>query len=606
MLCILAFIGGCTPTSNTNYPEAVKSVISKSDISGREQALSLMLTADLSSANPQADSLRLKIADLFASDSDHQNALDILQLIDTQKLNNQEFVDYSFLLAETKVALYNLESAIEHLEQLRFMALSSEFKKSDIQRLSEIQSKLAFAKGDHYQGLQILIDLAESVKRKSDIQDIHDKILQHISHLPYQQLTAGMEHRDVTLAGWLQLGEALRRKQGSPKLSSNAYEQWRQRWKNHPAAKVEPTNINRNSRRQNTPSQLALLLPLQDEYKIPSYTLIEGFLEAYYKTILESTYEQEMAPEIRIYDTSTGSIQSIYNQAVAEGADIVIGPLRQSQVESLTSAPLLPVPTIALNRLDKENTPQPENFYQFGLSSLDELTHIADRAWRKGLRKVLLITPDNSWGVHSAKFFSNYWVGKGGTLLQEVTYSSTTNDFTQLLKPSLQIDLSEQRGLQIKRFVNSSVNYTVRRRQDIDLVIMLGYPLKARQIKPALDFLYASDVPVVATSHIYNGDHQEQFDRDLSGIEFSSMPWTLKGHLPYVLNVDEKLHTAYRHLYALGHDAFLLYGNLNELTNSDSLTVYGATGLLSLKENILIRTPKWAIFERGKVRETQY
>ena len=85
-------------------------------------------------------------------------------------------------------------------------------------------------------------------------------------------------------------------------------------------------------------------------------------------------YNKDKAPDIRIYDTSTGSIQSVYNQAVADEADMIVGPLRQSQVESLTTAPLLPIPTLALNRLDNRQLPQPENFYQFGLSPLDELT----------------------------------------------------------------------------------------------------------------------------------------------------------------------------------------------------------------------------------------
>ena len=568
--------------------------------------MGILQTADLSMANPQADSLRLKVANLFAGDGDYQNAIENLQLIDTQNLNNKQFVDYSFIRAETEIALSSLESAMEQFEQLRFIALSSGFDKSDKQRLTKVKSKLAFAKGDHYQGFQILINLAKSIKRRSDIRDIHDIIWQRLSYLPYWQLASGTDHDNVTIAGWFQLAEALRLQQGSASLKTDTYEQWKQRWKSHPAAKIAPTAISQSRYTQESPVQLALLLPLQDQYKTPSYTLIEGFLEAYYKTISAPAYDQDTAPEIRIYDTSMGSIQGIYNQAVAEGADMVVGPLRQSQVESLTSAPLLPVPTLALNRLDNDTIVQPENFYQFGLSSLDELTQIADRAWSKGLRKVLLIAPDNSWGTHSAEFFDNYWTAKGGTLLQEVNYSSATNDFTQLLKPSLQIDLSEQRGLQIKRFVNSSVNYTVRRRQDVDLLVMLGYPLKARQIKPALDFLYASDVPVVATSHIYNGDQQEEFDRDLSGIEFSSMHWTLKGHLPYDLKMDEKLHTAYRHLYALGHDAFLLHDNLTQLKNTNSIPIYGATGMLSLKHNVLVREPKWAVFERGKVRETQY
>ena len=132
-------------------------------------------------------------------------------------------------------------------------------------------------------------------------------------------------------------------------------------------------------------------------------------------------------------------------------------------------------------------------------------------------------------------------------------------------------------------------------------MVVLGYPMVARQIKPALDFLYASDVPVVATSHIYNGTAQASLDRDLSSVEFSAMPWTLPGQLAKPLQPDQRLHTAYRHLYAVGYDAFLLHRNLKALESETALPLFGATGLLSLSNGVIERQQKWATFQRGKV-----
>jgi outer membrane PBP1 activator LpoA protein len=167
----------------------------------------------------------------------------------------------------------------------------------------------------------------------------------------------------------------------------------------------------------------------------------------------------------------------------------------------------------------------------------------------------------------------------------------------------LHIDLSEQRGQKLRRYINSSIRFSARRRQDLDLVVLLGYPVKARQIKPALDFLYAADVPVVATSHIYNGTEQQGLDRDLSGVEFSAMPWTLPGQLVNELQPDDRLHTAYRHLYALGHDAFLLHRNLSSLQSEQAVPLFGSTGLLVLSGGIVERQQKWASFQRGRVVE---
>ncbi|MGB2045701.1 MAG: penicillin-binding protein activator, partial [Porticoccaceae bacterium] len=67
----------------------------------------------------------------------------------------------------------------------------------------------------------------------------------------------------------------------------------------------------------------------------------------------------------------------------------------------------------------------------------------------------------------------------------------------------------------------------------------------------------------------------------------------------------ERLHTAYRHLYAVGHDAFLLHKNINYLESDNALPLFGATGILSLENGMVVRQPKWAVFQRGKVREIQ-
>ena len=81
------------------------------------------------------------------------------------------------------------------------------------------------------------------------------------------------------------------------------------------------------------------------------------------------------------------------------------------------------------------------------------------------------------------------------------------------------------------------------------------------------------------------------------------MPWTLPGHLANELKPDRRLHTAYRHLYAVGHDAFLLHRNLNDLQSEQAMPLFGATGILSLSEGVIVRQQKWAEFRRGKVIE---
>ncbi|MDG1693559.1 MAG: penicillin-binding protein activator [Porticoccaceae bacterium] len=549
-----------------------------------------------------SDQQKLIKAESHSIEGNFEDSQKILTTINTQALSNKHFVNFTLLSTENYFALFQMQQAATQLNQTRFKSLYSRQGKELKQRILNLKAKVAFANGSYYQGLEALTKLSRLAKRKRHILNIHDRIWSITSEMAFEQLDR-TKVKSFVLSGWLDLASKSRRFQNHPDEQSHILSQWRRSWKNHPGAKVPPTFFGGGSFWNSNPDQIGVLLPLHGEYLTPSETLIQGLISAYYQTMNLDSKKTLNLPELRLYDTSKIPIMDVYNQAVDDGMEMIIGPMRQSEVEDLISNDDISVPTLTLNRPDKYRSTKIENLYQFGLSSIDELIQIADRAWEKGHKNILMIAPENSWGKRSSEFFNQYWSSKGGNLTADTLYAHSVNDFTKLLKKPLHIDLSEKRGLAIKRFINSRVNYTIRRRQDIDLVVMLGYPLKARQIKPALDFLYASNIPVIATSHIYNGIEQAGLDRDLSGVEFSSMPWALKGQLPLDLKPDNQLHTAYRQLFALGYDSFVIARNLNNIEQSQSLPLFGSTGLLSLKDGAITRKQKWAKFERGKAIE---
>jgi outer membrane PBP1 activator LpoA protein len=594
---ILAFIGGCAPTSTIqkqpNAPEYV--LITDSEPYSQQYTL-------LENTEKMSDQEKFSQAQNLSITGQVEASSKLLNSVNTQNLSNRYFVDFTLLAAENYLALFDPQQAAKQLNQKRFNSLYSRQHNDIKQRILNVQADVAFANGTYYQGLQDLIKLGRLSKRKTQIRDVHDRIWSITSIMPFKQLDQ-KKAKGFALSGWLDLAAKSRRYQNHPDEQSYILSQWRRNWKSHPAAKVPPTFFGSSTFWNSNPDQIALLVPLQDDYYTPSQSLIQGFISAYYQTMSLDSKKSLNLPELRIYDTSKMPILEVYKQAVDDGMEMVIGPMRQSEVKTLIASGDLPVPTLTLNRIDTIESTQIKNLFQFGLSTVDELTQIADRAWEKGYKNILMIAPENSWGKRSSEFFNQYWTNKGGSLTENVLYPLSVNDFTKFLKKPFHIDLSEQRGLAIKRFINSRVNYTARRRQDIDLVVMLGYPIKARQIKPALDFLYASNIPVIGTSHIYNGIEQIALDRDLSGVEFSSMPWALSGQLPVDLEPEIQLHTAYRQLFSLGHDSFLIARNLNTIEETLFLPIFGSTGLLSLKNGTITREQKWAKFVRGKATE---
>ncbi len=599
---IVAFISGCAPTTTLDSVRVpVINETQVADISVLQEAQSLLESAALAE-NP--DSVMLDAALMFASAGDLRKSAEVLAMIVSDQLKDQQYIEFVLFAAELELSLAEPAKAISRLQQDRLNLISTGFNPRLSRRILSLRSEANFALGNHEQSLLNAIELVKMLRKQQDIRAVHNTIWLQLSQLPYSYLNQGQNHPNWLLSGWFQLAELDRNFQNNRQDQTQALAEWQLRWKNHPAAKTSPTALRMGLSNSAPPSQVALLLPLQEQYEVPSYTLLDGFMSAYYQFL--ATNKTAETPQVRLYDTSAQSMQSAYNNAVADGAKMIIGPMRQSEVEELMPLSSLPVPTLSLNRVDADtDSPQPDNLFQFGLSPRDEMTQIADRAWRQGQRNVLVIAPNNSWGTNAADFFDSYWSAKGGKVVSQVSYPASVNDFTKLLKSPLQIDLSEQRGVNLRRFINSRIQYEARRRQDLDLMVVLGYPIKARQIKPALDFLYASDVPVVATSHLYNGTEQVGLDRDLSNVEFSAMPWTLPGQLTQELQPDERLHTAYRHLYAVGHDAFLLYRNLDAMQYETSVPLFGATGLLSLSEGVVVRQQKWAKFDSGKVVEIQ-
>ena len=595
--CILAFISGCTPTTTTQSGSVpVAFIATTENASLYEQAETLFVGAQ--SVEVPSEIL-LQAAILFAKSGDKSRTGESLALIDPDELKNVDFINYTLLGIELNLQSASPAEALLKLQATRFIALKSSFKRQDVLHTLSLESDINAKLGNIESSINASIRLAQLLNKKSDVLNAHNKIWRQLSAQPYNLLQRCFNQAEPILGQWCNLAADMRLLQSNYPGQLIQFSNWKTANLSHPAARTPPTGLKQN-RKNTSSSQVALLLPLQDDYRIPSQTFLDGFMAAYYQLFEQSNTEP---PNIRLHDTSNQTIQQAYENAIAEGAEMVIGGLRESEAQSLMQLPIMPVPTISLNRLDRVDTQQPVNLVQFGNSPADEMTQIADLAWRKGHRNAIVIAPDNNWGVQATRSFDTYWRQKGGQLLGQVSYPMTIKDFTQFLKPSLQIDLSEDRGVDLKRFVNSRLIYTPRRRQDIDFIVALGYPLNARQIKPALEFLYAADLPVYSISKIYNGVEQAGLDRDLSGIQFTAMPWTLPGQLAKELRSDETMHTAYRQLYALGYDTFLVHRNLDKLSSVTQSPLFGAMGVLSLSQGVIKRTGRWGEFNQGKVAE---
>ncbi len=386
-----------------------------------------------------------------------------------------------------------------------------------------------------------------------------------------------------TLSGWLELADiAEQRHQQEQKLT-----EWRQRYPNHPVTSAILNSIKeRAALTIGQPTQIALILPLSGVYAGHATSLRDGFLAAYYAEQLH----HETSTRIRIYDTQSNS--DAYNTAVIDGAEFIVGPLSKKAVNTLINrAPkTLPVPTLTLNY--SETTDKlPNNLYQFGLSPEDEARQIADRAWMDGHTRAIAFVPQTDWGKRTFDAFNQRWQELGGIIAEKATYASKDNDFSGPLRSILNLNESAQRKKQLNNLLQRTIKFEPRRRQDVDFVFLAASPRQARLIRPQFKFHYAADLPIYATSRVYEGTPNPAADRDMNDIIFCDTPWTLGAITPTseVYNAATALwpqQTANKgRLYALGSDAFHVITELNRLQSAPHEQYQGETGILSMDEN---------------------
>jgi outer membrane PBP1 activator LpoA protein len=396
-----------------------------------------------------------------------------------------------------------------------------------------------------------------------------------LTTLPIAELEtlAAESNDDPLLEGWIRLALISRRQYHDPQVMLKQIERWQTQYPNHPARYILTTSSDGGVQHlYPTPKHMALLLPLTGPLAGPGNAIKDGFMAAY-----EDSGSTAFV-NVRLYNTNLADSARLYQQAINDGADYVVGPLTKADVAKV--APLQhPVPTLLLNDLD---TTTNNNAYQFGLSPSNEARQVAVKARRSGHTRALVIAPSGAWGDDVVNAFAAQWRANGGHIVDALHYGPH-QDMNVAIRDFLRISDSESREKQLRQLLGNKIESTPQRRQDFDVIFLLAYPTKARQIMPLLKYYYAGDIPVYATSAVYSGSANSMKDRDLDGVIFCDMPWVFS-HQMGSRNWPEQFNS-YNRLYALGMDGYALSNQLNQLLLFPALGVSDKSGVLYLNNN---------------------
>jgi outer membrane PBP1 activator LpoA protein len=599
LFLLVTLLQACTsvlhkPAAKSPLQQQAELLEARGDFQG---AARLYLDAAAHATGNEKHALELEAAGSLILGTDYAGAREILEALPLTRLNQLNLQHYDINWVKIAVREQHPDEA---LAILQVIPLTGPFVR-DIHRLraeAYLQNKQFFSSArERIQLDPLLTDPEKQLENEfliwTTLNNLTDTELQTLRSAPPPD----------PVSGWIELVELSRLYLQQPDALKEVTPHWQKRYPDHPANLRFIDQLLGTMRvAGQPPANLALLLPLKGSFSDAANAIRDGLFAAYY-----DSPDSAMHPQLRLYDTGNTAETALaaYQQAVSEGAQFAIGPLRKEAVQAIAMQEELPVPILALNHVQGE-PPTSSELYQFGLPPEDEAREVARMAWRDGHHRNITMIPANDWGERVYEAFATEWQTLGGEILEVQRYDTKQTDHGDSISTSLNLNSSKARRKQLARLLGEKLEFEPRRRQDVDFVFLLASPRQARLIRPQLNFYRASTVPVYSTSQVYTGNPDKEKDIDLNGIIFCDMPWTLEHnsnweHLQQAINEywpDNA--NRYKRLYALGIDAYRIIPYLSPLGSNMFGAYHGVSGNLSLdSQGQINRTLRCAKFQRG-------
>ncbi|MGI0117356.1 penicillin-binding protein activator [Zooshikella sp. RANM57] len=557
-----------------------------------------LLSSAEQSTGEEQDALRLDAVSILLEQQKTEEAKNILQQLSPNAQTGSNQGRYAVVQAQLALADMNAMKAFDWLDS------PAVINNSDSQvgmRAYAVRAE-AYALNKEYRAAIDEIMLAIPLQTEREKQLSYQKLWRYLLNVDSPTLDAmAANTSDTLLTGYIQLANIVKASDNI-ETQLQAFANWQQQWPNHPGHQQLPQTQQLLSKAsQERPRKVALLLPRNGALKVAGNAIEKGFFTAYF----HAQRSGAQVPEITPYDTTSVDPLAILNQAAAEGAQLAIGPLRKEAVQQLQNNAALPIPIMALNYANRGQAAGNRPFYQFGLSADDEARQAARQAIHDGHRFAVVVTPESDWAIRASEAFQQELQSLGGEVVGIGRFNEANNNYKAVIGRLMNVNASNARALEIQRLAGKDVQFSGRRRQDVDFVFLAASATQSRLVKPFLAYYFAGDLPVYATANVFSGVVNPQIDHDLNNIRFTGMPWLnddfndpLKDQ---IIEARRKNGTSYAQLYVLGIDAFRLYDRLSQLASLSGTQISGASGSLTMNQYQEIeRTQPWYIFKAGE------
>ena len=585
-LCLAALLAACASSPSSSLGELPRTP---------DATIEQLLEQATSAKTPEkAALLRLSAADMAFHQNNPGRSAQILAQVPLDSLKPAAQVFASTLTAELAMGRNQPKAALTALSHPSLQNLKELPPEQQI-RTGSVHARAYEADGQTLAAARERVAMAPLLTGDAAASN-HEAIWSLIAAVPGEQLQAS---GNPVLDGWISLAQAVKNA-GTLEQQQAAIDTWRVQNPAHPAAVQLPTPLTKLKELASQPlNKIALLLPQQGPLASVAKALREGFMAAHY----QAQQAGQKPPVIEFYDSSrVSSIDEFYKKAQADGVQLVIGPLEKPLVKQLSARPQLPITTLALNY--SEGDQAPAQLFQFGLAAEDEAREVSRRARADGLHRAAAMVPKGEWGDRVLKAFRQDWEANGGTLIG-VEHVDQPVALAQQIADLFKLRQSEGRAKSLQSTVGTDIAAQPSRRQDIEFIFLAVTPQQAQQIKPTLNFQYAGDVPVYATSQEFSASGDKNQYNDMNGIMFCETPWLLNTTDPLrnqVATQWPQANGSLGRLYAMGVDAYRLAPRLGQLKALPDTRIDGLSGNLGMSPSQRIeRQMPWAKFVSGQI-----
>ncbi len=267
-------------------------------------------------------------------------------------------------------------------------------------------------------------------------------------------------------------------------------------------------------------ARIGVLLPLSGRYARFGREALRGM-----RLAMDELGDDEVL--LHIEDTGAGRCADAYRRVVDAGARLVMGPLLTACTRTLLPAMRSDVPVVALAGDETLAARSPALFvHALGLPAQAEF--MARRAWRDGVRRMVVLEDDTPSARREADAFARAFVALGGEVVDRVSLPSGGVDYRGVLRDMRSrtddAELLAMLDEELDLFI-AMPDLEIRMPVNFDGVYLALPGRRVALLAGQLAYVDVRDVPLFGTSRWRDGHLLDDRGRYLFRALFSDMPF---------------------------------------------------------------------------------